>query len=221
MLLQNYSEKGDKDRIAAAKEEMRAFGIRMTPCKFGQDNRDYFIDHEAGTISDALSSVKHIGRGVARSLYRMREKRYPCFTDVLYDMEMDPVIDATAMEILIRMGYFDIFGGSGKLLNLFKAFREGALRFSKTHVDATQQKRLAALRVFEASLPDAHLPLLDQFRFELEHYGLPLTTFPNAHACYGVIQIDERHSPKVRLYNLETGRTGVMKIRKPTFQADP
>ena len=53
-LLANYAKKGDKDRIAAAKEEMlRGFGIRVVPCKFRQDNRDFYIDHSENTVSDA------------------------------------------------------------------------------------------------------------------------------------------------------------------------
>lgn len=53
-LLSGYAAKGDKDRISLAKEEMRkGFGIRVVPCKFRQDNRDFYIDHEARTISDA------------------------------------------------------------------------------------------------------------------------------------------------------------------------
>ena len=53
-LLSGYAAKGDKDRIALVKEEMqRGFGIRVVPCKFRQDNRDFYIDHAGNTISDA------------------------------------------------------------------------------------------------------------------------------------------------------------------------
>ena len=53
-LLSGYAAKGDKDRIALSKEEMqRGFGIRVVPCKFRQDNRDFYIDHTGNTISDA------------------------------------------------------------------------------------------------------------------------------------------------------------------------
>lgn len=61
----------------------RAFGIHIAPCRFRQDNRDYYIDYEANTISDALTSIKHIGRRVAQALYRMRDNQYAYFTDLL------------------------------------------------------------------------------------------------------------------------------------------
>lgn len=118
-LLKTYSAKGDKARISQARQEMKhGFGIELVPCRFRQDNRDYFIDHKRNTISDALSSVKHIGRGVANALFQWRENQYAWFTDVLYDMEMHSAFDATSMEILIRMGYFAEFGSIGKLLAL-------------------------------------------------------------------------------------------------------
>ncbi len=53
-LLSNYAEKGDKERIALTKDEMkRGFGITVAACKFRQDNRDFYIDHATNSISDA------------------------------------------------------------------------------------------------------------------------------------------------------------------------
>ena len=119
----------------------RGFGIRIAPCRFRQDNRDYYIDHAGKAISDALTSVKHISRRVADTLYIWRDRFYPCFTDLLYDMEMHPAFDSQVVEILIRLGYFQEFGSSGKLLKLFHEFREGEFKFSKAHIPATQEKR--------------------------------------------------------------------------------
>lgn len=93
----------------------RGFGIRVVPCRFRQDNRDFYIDHSANTISDALTSVKHVGRRVADALYQMRDNEYGCFTDLLYAMEIHPAFDAQVIEILIRLDYFREFGMMGKL----------------------------------------------------------------------------------------------------------
>ena len=84
----------------------RAFGIRIAPCRFRQDNRDYYIDHGENTISDALTSIKHIGKRVAQALYRMRNNQYAYFIDLLYDMTMNPAFDSRAIDILIRLDYF-------------------------------------------------------------------------------------------------------------------
>lgn len=192
----------------------RAFGIRIAPCRFRQDNRDYFIDHDANTISDALTSVKHIGKRVAQALYRMRNNQYDCFTDLLYEMTMNPAFDSRAIEILIRLDYFREFGSPGKLLGVYREFQEGASRFSKTHVLPTQERRLAALRLMEQEIPEEELPLASLLRFEVEHMGTPLTVRETERAVYVVLEVDDRYSPKLRLYSVATGNVGVMKLKK-------
>lgn len=199
----------------------RAFGIRVAPCRFRQDNRDYFLDHEANTISDALTSIKHIGKRVAQALYHMRNNQYACFTDLLYDMTMNPAFDSRAIDILIRLDYFREFGTPGKLLNVYKQFQEGDSRFSKTHVKSTQKKRLAILRQLEQNSPEEEFPLIDRLRFEAEHMGTPLTVRESERAVYVVLEVDDRYSPKLRLYSVATGNVGIMKVKKSEFQEQP
>lgn len=199
----------------------RGFGIHIAPCRFRQDNRDYYIDHAGKAISDALTSVKHISRRVADTLYSWHDRFYPCFTDLLYDMEMHPAVDSQVVEILIRLGYFQEFGSSGKLLKLFREFREGEFKFSKAHVPATQEKRLSILRKLESEMSESELPIHEQIRFEIAMCGAPFTTAPNLRSEYAVLEVDDRYSPKIRLYNIATGRTGVMKLKKAVFNAQP
>ena len=221
-LMSNYTEKGDKDRIAQAKVEMKkAFGIRIVPCRFRQDNRGYYIDKNAGTISDSLASVKHISMRVAKALYEMRNNQYEYFTDVLYDMEMHPAFTSQVITILIWMGYFEEFGSAGKLLKIDKAFHEGDMRFSKSHVKATQMKRLDALRHYEKELPEEEIPFERQIAFEIEYFGTPMSTYPNQKGYFAVVDVDDKYSPKVKLYNISKGTVGLMKIRKPRYKKDP
>lgn len=222
VLLSNYAEKGDKDRIDRAKIEMRrGFGIRVVPCRFRQDNRSYYIDSENNTISDALMSVKHISKRVADTLYSMRNNQYPTFVDLLYDMEMHPAFDSRNIEILIRMGYFNEFGKNGKLLRIFNEFKNGTNRFSKMHVESTQQKRLSALRDFERSIPDEDIPMIDTLRFEIEHYGTPISEYADKKGYFAVIDVDTAYSPKIKLYNVARGTVGVMKVKKPLYTKRP
>lgn len=221
-LLSTYAQKGDKDRIALVKSEMKkAFGIRVVPCKFRQDNRDYYIDNSNNSISDALTSVKHVSARVAKALYEMRNNQYSCFTDVLYALEMHPSFDSTNITILIKMGYFSEFGKSGKLLALYREFREGKNRFSKTHVESTQQKRLDALRTIELELPDKDLSPQELLSFEVEHYGTPISEFKDMKGWYVALEVDDKYSPKIKLYNVYNGNIGLMKIKKPLYKLSP
>lgn len=113
VLLENYAKKGDKDKIAEIKDEMqRAFGIRIAPCRFRQDNRAFAFDKETSTITDTLRSVKNISARVADVLYRARDKCFDSFTDVLYWLDEDPAFNARSIYPLIHMGYFEEFGST-------------------------------------------------------------------------------------------------------------
>ena len=62
------------------------------------------------------------------------------------------------------------------------------------------------------------MPLAEQIRFEVEYAGAPLTVCERERDLYAVLDVDERYSPKLRLYSVSTGRTGVMKVKKALFQ---
>lgn len=217
-LLSHYSQKGDKERIMKIRIEMKkAFGISMVPCRYRQDNRDYFIDMENNTISDALTSCKYISAKVASRLCDMSDNVYFSFVDVLYDMTMDPAFNTRQMKALIKMGYFDEFGHNGKLLKLFYEFTEGKNKFAKTLVPASQEKRINALYDIEDSLEDTALPMAEQLSFEYNHYGAPMTIDPSTKGIYVAIDVDDKYSPKITLYSVATGRTGVMRTKKKLY----
>lgn len=221
-LLNLYGQKGDKARIAQTKAEMkRGFGIRVVPPKFKQDNRDYYIDRSSNAISDALHSVKHVSKRVSDTLYALGNNFYPCFTDVLHDMENHSTLNTKTIDILIRMGYFAEFGSSGKLLKLYDEFRNGTCRFAKYHIEKTQLLRLQALRKIEAELSESDISMQEQMRFEVMHYGTPLTTYPACKAMYAVLEVDDTYSPRLQLYNISSSNTGEMKMRKGLYKESP
>lgn len=129
-------------------------------------------------------------------------------------MTMNPSFDSRAISILIRLDYFCEFGVPGKLLSIYDAFQNGAFRFSKSHVLSTQEKRLASLRLQEQTVLPKEISLPEQLRFEAEHMGTPLTICENERSVYVVLEIDDRYSPKLRLYSVATGNVGIMKVKK-------
>lgn len=77
------------------------------------------------------------------------------------------------------------------------------------------------LRRLEAELPEEEIPPHDRLRFEVEHCGAPISTFENLRNEYAVLEIDDRYSPKIRLYGVASGKTGVMKLKKALFNEQP
>lgn len=221
-LMENYLAKGKKDKIDAVKQEMKqAFGIRVTAPKFRQDNRALFIDHENKTISDSLVSIKHVSTAAANALYKLGHRHYDTFVDLLYAMTMEPALNTRVIEILIRLSYFSEFGGTYKLLSVYRVFTSGDHKFSKSHIEKTQRQRLEDLRVIEKETPDSEIPTLDKVSFEISVLGTPVTVDPQARGAFAVLDVDTKYSPKLRLYNIASGTVGMMKLRKPDYNRQP
>ena len=70
-------------------------------------------------------------------------------------------------------------------------------------------------------MPDEEIPPRELIRFEIEHCGTPMSTFPELRDEYAVLEVDDRYSPRVKLCSLATGRTGVMKLKKALFKTKP
>ncbi len=220
--LRVYGEKNDKERLARIKNEMRqAFGIQISPPKFGQDNRDFFMDKEGGTISDALASVKYLSRPAAELLYSMRDAKYDYFVDLLWDLEYAQGIDRRQIGILIKMGYFRDFDHEGNLLYVFEEFCNGKYKITKTLKPATQEKRMEVLRALETLADTEPMTTIEKMAFETEYFGAPLTVDPQAKGMFTVIDIDITYSPKLHLYNVGSGTTGRMKMRKAEYLRNP
>lgn len=222
VLLENYAKKGDKDKIAEIKDEMqRAFGVRIAPCRFRQDNRAFAFDKETNTITDTLRSVKNISARVADALYRARDKRFDSFTDVLYWLDEDPAFNARSIYPLIHMGYFEEFGSTPKLLKLFDEYRNGNFAPKKTLVEKSRAQRLDSLRALEHSIPDSQTDPAAQLSFEAEYLGAPISIFPNQRRMYVVLSVNDKYSPRLHLYTAANGKTGVAKVKKALYLESP
>lgn len=221
-MLEVYGDKGKKPKLALIKDEMRkAFGIKIAPCKFRQDNRDYFVDKDNKTVSDALSSVKFMNKAIPERLYKMGSYFGGDFIDLLVEMENDPVFDARKVDILIRMGYFSEFGTPLKLIRAADEFRNGKNRYTKTLIDSTKEARMDVLKSEFSGYDDGELTIGQKMQFEIDIFGQPMSVFPEARGMFCVLDVDEKYSPKVNLYSISTGDSGVMKVLKKRYLAEP
>ena len=61
----------------------------------------------------------------------------------------------------------------------------------------------------------------EQMAFEVEYYGTPLTVYPDHSGYFAILEVDDRYSPKVKMYNIAKGTVGIMKVRKPMYKLNP
>jgi hypothetical protein len=131
-------------------------------------------------------------------------------------------------ETLIRTNYFEEFGHKRQLLNIYNEFYNGAGKFSKAHIEKTQQARLDSLREKEKAIrclkleKEGILEITEQLRFETSVWGSPLSLYRDYEALYTVVDINVRpRTPIVTFYSAQTGKIGKMRIRKNDLSKKP
>ena len=113
--LQRYTNKGDKDKVIALKQEMGKLNIPLKPVRFGDDNRAFNISPNHDYISQTMVSLKGIQKIVPDVMYELGQKHYNNFIDILKDIQKTKV-NKTSLDILIKIDYFSDYGDINTLL---------------------------------------------------------------------------------------------------------
>ena len=117
-------EKGDKDKLAAAKDEAESyFNIKFPPFKFGQDNRKVTADEENNAISNALTSIKGFNKAAAVALYAIGQEPPKYLSDVLLALRPKSIMKSTT-EPLAQISYFSSYGNDREVLNIIALCEE-------------------------------------------------------------------------------------------------
>jgi len=128
--ISHYQEKDKKDKIdALIREAMECYGFSYGDYRFGVDNRKVTVDEANMIINPNLSSIKGFGDKVAGELWEIANQNPKTFMDVAI-LIRDSSINKALMEKLIKLNYFEQFGGIKKLLAFEKMFDEFYLKKS-------------------------------------------------------------------------------------------
>lgn len=113
-----YEKKGDKDKVAALKEEAeKYFDILFPPMRYGQDNRQMRADPATNSIVNSLGSIKGMSKTMGAKLYECSQDEHRSFFDVLRWLDARSIKSAK-VEPLIKIDYFNCFGNNVELLRL-------------------------------------------------------------------------------------------------------
>jgi DNA polymerase-3 subunit alpha len=220
-VLLNINE-GNQEKTTKIIEYAKSKGIKVKPIEFGKSKADYFFDKTENTIYRGCASIKYLNKEVANELYELSKNKYNSFIDLLVDIVEKTSANTRQIGILIQLNYFKQFGENGKLLSIYKEFTEGSNKYDKKYKDNTKIKRITALKEIESITPNKRISLKEQIKFEQELLGYIQTTIPNINPRYVyVMDIDTKFSPKLNLYCLAKGTTGIMKVSKWDFEKYP
>lgn len=243
VLLQTYSDKGKKDKVAELKQEMsRAFGIMEGEYRFGLDNRKFVADPENHTIYPSLLSIKGLSQSCANDLYSLGKKQYDSFYELWKDLKKKKNLNSGKINTLIEIGYFDGFGSIGKIKRFVEILDRlyGRSQFSKAdppmefikyikkHSEETEKQYRkfdydSALHEIWYDLDDVDIPLGERLKYELDNIGYVKTCMPDMSPDYAFVQEYEckYKNPKLTLYRLCDGTTEIVKVRRKKYDEAP
>jgi len=124
-------EKGEKDKIIAAKEEAESFfGIRIEPMRFGQDNSEIHVSPDGKNLTNSLGSVKGFNKTIGAKMHSISKLNPTNFIDVLKLMD-ERKLKAGVYEPLIKIDYFQQFGTQrycDKIAWLWETCKQGEMK---------------------------------------------------------------------------------------------
>lgn len=211
-LLNSYE--GKIDKIAESLEELRRMEIQVE--KFDYKNCYSLCEIKNGKFYYGVGLIKHCNRDIATELRKLN-KHYDSFIDLLVDIVNETSINSKQMETLIVLNFFSEFGNNKKLLTLWKEFKEGKNKYSKNYAEKTKVKRIEELKKIEKELPNEKIPLYEQIMYEYELLGYPISTYDVPKQYSIVLELDKKYTPKVLLYNLNTGKIATVKVVQKLF----
>lgn len=183
-----YEQKGDKDKVAALKEEAeKYFDILFPPMRYGQDNRQMRADPVTNSIVNSLGSIKGMSKAMGAKLYECAQQNHKSFFDVLKWLDERSIKSAKVIP-LVKIDYFNSFGNNVELLRLitwWDFFKQGTAKtISKDKLSPAFEEMLAhyasdksvkgePLKSYKINDMDGLLKAIEEYVFSLHLEELP------------------------------------------------
>lgn len=243
VLLQAYSNKGKKDKVAELKQEMlRGFGIKEGDYKFGLDNRSFLAVPEEKKINPSLLSIKGLSQGCANDLYAVGQKQFDNFYDLWKELKRKKSLNSAKIKTLIEIDYFKDFGTIDKIERFMEAVDAlyDRTQFAKDKApieyldliaenSETTQKQYRKFNfdkcLYEIwdTLENTEISLHKRLKYENENIGYIKTVVPDISPEYAFVQGYECKfkNPKLTLYRLCDGSVEVYKVKRAAYDKAP
>ena len=228
----------NEDDIRYGTELAKVKGIKIHPVKFGHSGAKYTVDKANHCLYKGCGSVKFLNDQVSNQLYEMKNNTFSSFIDFL---NVSP-LDSRQLSILIKLGYFESFGGSQKLLRIAELYdtykgkkilkKEKLtlpIEFVEKYMDSETEKQYrfttegmdTLLAELSENIPDKDIPLQSRLQAEQEYLGYISYTDPSRQNTAVVMDVNCKYTPKITLYRLNTGDTIVAKLKKKSYENNP
>lgn len=123
-VLQRFTDKGEKDKVALIKQEMLKRGYKLKDIQFGDDNRAFNIDRANNCIVQTMASIKDMPKSTPEALYELGKANIKNRAALYQALIDDPRINKKAIEILFHLGYFDKFAQPNRLIAEYEIYQK-------------------------------------------------------------------------------------------------
>lgn len=210
------------------------YNIKLNEPRFRYSRAEYYPHKETNSIYKGIESIKFLNADVADYLYSLKENTYYSFSELLFDIKGH--INSRQLDILIKIGFFEEFGKTEKLIKIVDAFNtittKKTFKYDNEYIDyilpyaakvsEKQVKDIDYNKVMESielSVEDRDIPIGQRIQAHMEFMGNCTLKDESVDMKVCVVtNVDTKYSPKVTLYCIATGKTSTLKISKPIFR---
>ena len=199
-VLQRFTDKGEKDKVALIKQEMLKRGYKLKDIQFGDDNRAFNIDRANNCIVQTMASIKDMPKSVPEALYELGKSDIKNRAALYQALMDDPRINKKVIEILFCLGYFDKFAQPNRLIAEYEIYQKyiSAKVLTKSSFDdimidvirpccgketekqfrEIDNKALITALIKRANIKPA--TIVDRIKWQLEYLGYCTVNNPNS-----------------------------------------
>lgn len=123
-VLQRFTDKGEKDKVALIKQEMLKRGYKLKDIQFGDDNRSFNIDRANNCIVQTMASIKDMPKSAPEALYELGKSDIKNRAALYQALMDDQRINKKAIEILFHLGYFNKFAQPNRLITEYEIYQK-------------------------------------------------------------------------------------------------
>ena len=241
-VLQRFSNKGEKDKVSLIKQEAIKRGITIKEIKFGDDNRQFNIDHEHNAIVQNMAGIKNMPKATPEALYELGQSGIRTRTQLYQALIDDPRINAKAIDILFKLDYFSAFAHANRLLAEFEIYNKyidskvvskknltdeqiEVLRSIGAKETATQFRNFDNMELIKAMIKAKPIPkpsIYQRIKWQIEFLGYSTLNDPSVDPSYWIVVDVESGAYNRRdatLYNICYGVIRQYRVNKKFNQS--
>lgn len=199
-VLQRFTDKGEKDKVALIKQEMLKRGYKLKDIQFGDDNRAFNIDRANNCIVQTMTSIKDMPKSAPEALYELGKSDIKNRAALYQALMDDPRINKKAIEILFHLGYFNKFAQPNRLITEYEIYQKyisakvlTKSSFDDIIIDAIRpccgketekqfreidNKALITALIKQSNIKPA--TIVDRIKWQLEYLGYCTVSDPNS-----------------------------------------